>query len=80
VAPSGTLIDDQFAIRAAIVNHRTAKDDVDALLAKTIELGRVITASAEMSWISGYSSSAASGQENYLRFAPTTQVCARLPA
>ncbi len=38
-APSSTLIHDQVAIRAAIVNHRTELTDVDTLLKAVIELG-----------------------------------------
>jgi len=38
-APSSTLIHDQVAIRAAIVNHRTELIDIDTLLKAVIELG-----------------------------------------
>jgi glutamate/tyrosine decarboxylase-like PLP-dependent enzyme len=40
VAPSTTMIADQLAIRAAIVNHRTGAEDVDALVATVLALGR----------------------------------------
>ena len=40
VAPSATTIDGRFAIRAAIVNHRTDVRDIDALLATALKLGR----------------------------------------
>jgi glutamate/tyrosine decarboxylase-like PLP-dependent enzyme len=39
VAPSTTTINGRFAIRAAIVNHRTRSKDIDALLKATIEFG-----------------------------------------
>ena len=39
-APSTTTIHGQFAIRAAIVNHRTCSNDIDALLDATIKFGR----------------------------------------
>ncbi|WP_369722649.1 aspartate aminotransferase family protein [Bradyrhizobium sp. LLZ17] len=37
--PSGTTLDGRFAIRAAIVNHRTGETDIDALLAAVLEFG-----------------------------------------
>jgi glutamate/tyrosine decarboxylase-like PLP-dependent enzyme len=40
VAPSLTTIDGRTAIRAAIVNHRTAVQDVDALVRSVVNLGR----------------------------------------
>jgi aromatic-L-amino-acid/L-tryptophan decarboxylase len=40
VAPSSTTIGGRLAIRAAIVNHRTARQDIDALIAATIAFGR----------------------------------------
>ncbi len=43
VAPSTTIIDGQLAIRAAIVNHRTAEDDIDSLLDQTLTYGRMLT-------------------------------------
>ena len=39
-APSTTIIRGRLAIRAAIVNHRTASEDVDALLAAVVQFGR----------------------------------------
>lgn len=42
-APSLTTIDDRIAIRAAIVNHRTAAEDVDRLLDAVLALGRTRT-------------------------------------
>lgn len=38
-APSGTTLDGKFAIRAAIVNHRTAEPDIDALVSAVIRFG-----------------------------------------
>jgi aromatic-L-amino-acid/L-tryptophan decarboxylase len=46
VAPSTTIIDGQLAIRAAIVNHRTAQEDIDRLLDRTISHGRMLTSGA----------------------------------
>src|SRR3954452_17860242 len=38
-APSSTTLDGRFAIRAAIVNHRTDESDIDALVAAVLEFG-----------------------------------------
>ncbi len=38
-APSATTLDGRLAIRAAIVNHRTNKGDIDALIQATLTLG-----------------------------------------
>jgi aromatic-L-amino-acid decarboxylase len=38
--PSTTTINGRFAIRAAIVNHRTGSNDIDALLRATIAFGK----------------------------------------
>ncbi len=38
--PSTTTINGRFAIRAAIVNHRTSSKDIDALLKATIAFGK----------------------------------------
>jgi len=43
-APSSTVVNGRLAIRAAIVNHRTTRTDIDALVDVTIRLGRSITA------------------------------------
>jgi len=40
--PSTTVINGRFAIRAAIVNHRTTANDIDALLKATISFGEKI--------------------------------------
>ncbi|MCK1359148.1 aspartate aminotransferase family protein [Bradyrhizobium sp. 199] len=39
-APSSTTLNGKFAIRAAIVNHRTEEADIDALVAAVLDLGR----------------------------------------
>jgi aromatic-L-amino-acid/L-tryptophan decarboxylase len=44
VAPSTTIIDGQFAIRAAIVNHRTSQIEIDKLIEDILALGRSLTA------------------------------------
>ncbi|MGZ5867551.1 MAG: pyridoxal phosphate-dependent decarboxylase family protein [Xanthobacteraceae bacterium] len=38
-APSTTMIGDQLAIRAAIINHRTSTRDIDALIAAVLAFG-----------------------------------------
>ena len=38
-APSSTTLDGRFAIRAAIVNHRTDVTDIDALVAAVLDFG-----------------------------------------
>jgi aromatic-L-amino-acid/L-tryptophan decarboxylase len=43
-APSTTIINGQLAIRAAIVNHRTNTNDIDALINATIAFGKTIAA------------------------------------
>jgi len=40
VAPSTTVLDGRTALRAAIVNHRTGVDDIDALVEGVLSLGR----------------------------------------
>jgi len=40
--PYSTTLDGKFAIRVAITNHRSRRDDFDALLAAVIEIGRAI--------------------------------------
>lgn len=44
VAPSTTIVDGRVAIRAAIVNHRTELEDIDALVESVVTLGRVARA------------------------------------
>lgn len=46
VVPSATTVDGQLAIRAAIVNHRTAAQDIDTLLATTLRLGDALAEAA----------------------------------
>jgi len=49
VAPSTTVIDGQLAIRAAIVNHRTSRAEIDMLIEKTVAAGRAIEHGALLS-------------------------------
>lgn len=49
VAPSTTMIDGQLAIRAAIVNHRTSRREIDMLVDRVVAAGRAITANARLS-------------------------------
>ncbi|MFA5824494.1 MAG: pyridoxal-dependent decarboxylase [Gallionellaceae bacterium] len=46
-APSVTTVNGQLAIRAAIVNHRTARENIDALLHEAIALGDSLTRGAK---------------------------------
>jgi aromatic-L-amino-acid decarboxylase len=46
VAPSTTSIGGRLAIRAAIVNHRTGRAEIDALVDSTLSLGRAARNSA----------------------------------
>ena len=43
VAPSSTTIDGVYAMRAALVNHRTAACDIDVLVEQTLAHGRQLT-------------------------------------
>ncbi len=45
VAPSSTMINNQFAIRAAIVNHRTTRVDIDNLVQSSLRIGHELMAS-----------------------------------
>jgi aromatic-L-amino-acid decarboxylase len=49
VAPSTTILDGRLAIRAAIVNHRTGRREIDLLVERTVALGRAMEASAARS-------------------------------
>ncbi len=49
VAPSTAVIGGRLAIRAAIVNHRTGRGEIDALVEKTVALGRAMQAGVERS-------------------------------
>jgi hypothetical protein len=42
VAPSSTTVKGCFAIRAAIVNHRTSRENIDDLLRETMTLGATL--------------------------------------
>jgi glutamate/tyrosine decarboxylase-like PLP-dependent enzyme/lipoprotein NlpI len=46
VAPSTTVIDGRLAIRAAIVNHRTSRTEIDTLVEKVVAAGRAIEGNA----------------------------------
>jgi len=46
VAPSTTVLDGRLAIRAAIVNHRTTRADIDTLVEKVVAAGRAMQNSA----------------------------------
>jgi glutamate/tyrosine decarboxylase-like PLP-dependent enzyme/glutathione synthase/RimK-type ligase-like ATP-grasp enzyme len=46
VAPSTTMLNGQLVIRAALVNHRTTRQDVDALIENTLSRGRALTVKA----------------------------------
>ena len=43
IAPSSTLIDTRFVIRAAIVNHRTTRTELDTLVEAVLDLGLKLT-------------------------------------
>ena len=43
VAPSTTTLHGQLAIRAAIVNHRTSRTEIDTLIDETLALGRALS-------------------------------------
>ncbi|HEX8786799.1 MAG TPA: cytochrome D ubiquinol oxidase subunit I, partial [Telluria sp.] len=42
VAPSSTELEGRYAIRAAIVNHRSGPADVDALVDAVLRAGRAL--------------------------------------
>jgi hypothetical protein len=46
VAPSTTVIDGRLAIRAAIVNHRTSRVEIDILIERVVAAGRAMMRSA----------------------------------
>jgi glutamate/tyrosine decarboxylase-like PLP-dependent enzyme len=50
VAPSSTSLNGRFAIRAAIVNHRTTEAEVDTLVDQTLALGRHLQTSNPAHW------------------------------
>lgn len=43
IAPSSTSIDNRLVIRAAIVNHRTTRSEMDRLVEETLETARALT-------------------------------------
>jgi aromatic-L-amino-acid decarboxylase len=49
VAPSSTTLDGKFCIRAAIVNHRTSRTEIDTLIEQTLALGCALQSSALLS-------------------------------
>jgi glutamate/tyrosine decarboxylase-like PLP-dependent enzyme/glutathione synthase/RimK-type ligase-like ATP-grasp enzyme len=49
VAPSTTVIAGQLAIRAAIVNHRTTRAEMDTLVEATLDAGRALQSAARPS-------------------------------
>jgi hypothetical protein len=42
-APSYTLLNGKYAIRAAITNHRSRMDDFDVLVEETLRIGKELT-------------------------------------
>lgn len=46
VAPSSTMLGAHFAIRVAIVNHRTNRHDIDTLIQETLRLGAELAKSS----------------------------------
>ena len=44
-APSYTILDDKYAIRLSITNHRTKAADLDIIIAATISIGKMIAES-----------------------------------
>jgi len=46
VAPSTTVVDGRLAIRAAIVNHRTSRTEIDTLVDRVVAAGLAIESSA----------------------------------
>jgi glutamate/tyrosine decarboxylase-like PLP-dependent enzyme len=47
VAPSATVLDGRYAIRAAIVNHRTGPAEIDTLVASVLHAGRTLQSNFE---------------------------------
>ena len=44
---SNATIRDRFALRACIVNHRTTRDDVEAVVDEALEVGQAILTEAQ---------------------------------
>lgn len=47
--PSSTVLGGRFSLRAAIVNHRTRRADLDLLLRETVTIGRRLAAASSIS-------------------------------
>jgi aromatic-L-amino-acid decarboxylase len=43
--PSSTILDGKFAIRVAITNHRSRREDFDALVAAVLQTGKEVASS-----------------------------------
>jgi glutamate/tyrosine decarboxylase-like PLP-dependent enzyme len=41
-APSYTILNGNYAIRAAITNHRSRREDFDILVSETLRLGKIV--------------------------------------
>jgi glutamate/tyrosine decarboxylase-like PLP-dependent enzyme len=46
--PSGTMVRGRYAIRCAITNHRTRYEDLDILVANTVQLGQSLVGEAAL--------------------------------
>jgi glutamate/tyrosine decarboxylase-like PLP-dependent enzyme len=46
--PSGTMVRGHYALRCAITNHRTRYEDLDILVASTLQLGRSLAREAAL--------------------------------
>jgi glutamate/tyrosine decarboxylase-like PLP-dependent enzyme/Flp pilus assembly protein TadD len=49
VAPSTTILEGKLAIRAAIVNHRTSRVEIDTLIERVVAAGRTLQQNAQWS-------------------------------
>ncbi len=63
VAPSTTRIDGQLAIRAAIVNHRTSRGEIDALIDGVLSFGNAIESLADRNKITAKTQKTPTWQE-----------------
>jgi aromatic-L-amino-acid decarboxylase len=50
VAPSSTIIGGRLSIRAAMVNHRTSRAEIDTLMAATLAAGRALRRPQQPTW------------------------------
>jgi hypothetical protein len=48
-APSSTVLNGRFSIRVAICNHRSRRNDFDALIANVVSIGRELLATVDNS-------------------------------